>query len=269
MNFSPIISWARSTSYDVVGILIPGLMAILLSTVFIFYLPCLSGALEEIFNTWSFEQKKVDSPGHILIFILLAYLIGFSIKAIGDSVTSNKFFTNYYYRKYFFWGPKLIRYDYSKSSVTMLPVAAKSINKYLTNSDDELELIPTRDSTWPNFYKFSQSILEINQYPTKVVTYQNRYELFKSLSVVFGFFSIVAIGNCLLTLVYFFFSFSMAVVNVFIVSVLIFFLLCFFFLQCRDLYFKFWRNLGDTLITSTIVVLERMENKNPPSTDVP
>jgi len=254
LNFSPVISWARNTSYDVVGIIILGYVALLLLTVFVFYFPGISFVFDAIVDNSSIEKYSLGIQGNILFVTLLAYLVGFFIKSIGDSVTKTGYTNDIYFRKFFLSGQKIIRPNYSSSSEELLPHAAKAINKYLSKNDRSADFVPVAESNWFRFYQFSQSILEVNQFPTKSITYQNRYELFKSLSIVFGLFCILAIGNIAITFLLVVTSFSLSSLNDLIFAIFICGSLYIFSLQSRNLYIKFWRNLGDTLITSIIVV---------------
>ncbi len=251
MNISAsVMSWARNTSYDVVGILLPGFTFVLLLLFLGIFLPGMEHFVDV--STLLGQVKSVSDkiPASWILIVLASYLIGFFLKSCGNYINEN-----FFHARYFFFGKKQERQSYSSSNDLLYTLAIRRLNHFMKEAELEKSGLTEENRKWPIFYKIAQTVLEINQVPTKAVTYQNRYELFKSLSIGFLILATVSLLSCLILLVAVKWTYALVAVVTSILFVL-------FAIQSRDLYLRHWRNLGDVLIASTLVLLSTSDQSD-------
>lgn len=243
MNISAsVMSWARNTSYDVVGILLPGFTFVVLLLFLGMFLPGFEQFLDVSVLLGKAKAASAKIPASWILIVLASYLIGFFLKSCGNYLSDNFFLA-----KYFFFGKKKERASYSANNEILYKLAIRRLNHFMKDANLEQSGLTEDNRDWSIFYKIAQTVLEINQVPTKAVTYQNRYELFKSLSV--GFLILASISFLCLFLL------ATVKLTYALLALAISVLFCLFAIQSRDLYLRHWCNLGDVLIASTLVTL--------------
>ena len=264
MNFMPLVAWARSASYDVVGVLLPGfIFCVLLLSVpipIVVHSTPLDSFIAQASNTLANFQ------GSFLLVFVLSYITGFFLKALGDLITQNQHLNACFLRRYFVLGPKLVLLNYNHKNEHLYQLAVNRLNHYFsdqpvpagkpednTNGNSSTENNPNKKS-WGAFYHLSNALLDISQFPTRIKTYQNRYELFKSLSVCFFLLALLSLLMLIVTI-----PAPWAGALQWLPSVLVFFG---FAMLSRNLYVKYWQHLGDALIVSTYLVLSDKEKES-------
>tara|TARA_R100001143_G_C3360729_1_gene135382 strand:- start:14857 stop:15531 length:675 start_codon:yes stop_codon:yes gene_type:complete len=151
-------NWVRNVSYDIVALFIPGALFLVLA-IFVS-----SGKLIFI----EFQLTSISNPNdfsflYILIFILISYVIGITLKSIASIG-----FIKDYYRKNLD--------DYGKACSDLYGEAKKKLEKVVG--------IKSID-TWFEFYVLTKTYVQTKGIPSTLTTYQNRYELCSSLSITF------------------------------------------------------------------------------------
>jgi len=230
-----LINWARNLSYDIIGIFLPGLFLTMGISIILYINDFVT--IEEFIKTVGYLDKSTFKLIPIILVLFLIYMLGVFLKALGEYSHIKIIYQN---KKYGFSKDRLLE-NYSNESENLYSVAKEQLFKRLSLS------IP--DASWTDFYKTSKSYLLRNNKITNIVTYQNRYELHRSISLASLIIFFIIIIQCLFTS-----SFSLHV-----------FLICLMFFGTFDVmrksFIKYWRILGDLIIVDVIIEIESEKKK--------
>jgi len=152
-------NWVRNVSYDIVALIIPGMLLITL----VFYV--WEGGF--IFEKLSFSSASdLNNNGffYTLIFILLSYIAGIILKSISSL--------------------KFIKANFRKDLPNYNPEYEALYNK--AKEILELKLKIGKINSWNEFYILTKIYIQSKGIPSTLATFQNRYELCSSLSVAFA-----------------------------------------------------------------------------------
>ncbi len=230
------IAWARNVSYDIVGIFLPGLF--FLTGIFLFIYPHFK--LEDLELTKTYVALDNDFLSVIIniIFVFFIYLLGVLLKAINEY----SLFKRIYSCKWYGFSKEKILVSYPKYLKPIYIIAKDKLFKKIKIKDQE--------DDWLIFYKLARSILLKNDRATNIITYQNRYEMHRSISTASFVLCVIIISTSICQWL-FCSSYSFNYVCLF-PYLLIFDL-------SRRTFFKYWIIFGEFVIVDLINELETYE----------